>query len=460
MPNNQTTYATEYEIEQLKEEIKHLREERERLSQKEPQENQNGNQQKPDKNPEDHKPEEKEEKKPEDEKKEDNKPHTLRNILIIAGAIVLLAATIIYWLYSRNYESTDDAQIDAHISALSARVAGTVVGVYVEENQFVKAGQLLVDLDPRDLKAETALARSRLLEAQAQTQAEQPNVPVTQTTTQTNIATAGTDVAGAEAGVAAAQRDYDAALAKVAEAQANAAKARTDVERFRPLAQKDEIPQQQFDQVVATSKAMDATLASTQASAEAARKQVDQRQAQLNQARQRLVESQKNAPYQVAIRQANVASRQSSVEAARAQLNTAMLNESYTKIVAPVDGIIAKRSVEVGQRLSPGQQVMLITQLNDLWVTANFRETQIRRMHPGQSVRTHVDALNMDFDSYVDSMPAASGAVTSLLPPENATGNFVKVVQRLPMRIRFKPNQPGLDRLRPGMSAEPKVHLD
>jgi membrane fusion protein (multidrug efflux system) len=235
------------------------------------------------------------------------------------------------------------------------------------------------------------------------------------------------------------------------------------VERYRPLAEKDEIPRQQFDQAVAAAQALAATVQSNQATAAAASKQVDQRRAQLAHAQQRLQQAQQTAPSQLAIQEANVTSRRASAEAQRSQVEQAQLNLRYTRIVTPVAGIVARRTAEIGQRVTPGQEVMLITQVNgqadDLWVNANFRETQLRRLQPGQSVRIHVDAIDATFDGYIEALPAATGAVTSLLPPENATGNFVKVVQRLPVRVRFRPNQPGLERLRPGMSVEPTVRI-
>jgi membrane fusion protein, multidrug efflux system len=442
MANDRMTYASEHEIEELREEIRHLREEQQKGRSEEKKE--------------DDKKSEDKEQKPEEPKK----PHPLRKILLIILVLVVVAAGIAYWLYSRQFEDTDDAQVDGHINAITARVSGTVTGVYVEENQFVKAGQVLADLDPRDSKVALAVAQSQLAQAQAQSQAQRPNVPVTETNTRTAIATAAGDVTNAEAAVAAADHNYEAALAKVSESEANSAKAQADVERYRPLAEKDEVPREQFDQVVANAKALAATVAANQATAKAAAREADQARAQLTQAQQRAEESRQNAPRQVEMQKANVAVRQAAIQTARAQLDQARLNLSYVKIQSPVNGIVAKRSAEVGQHVEPGQQVVLITQIDDLWVTANFKETQLRRMSPGQSVRLHVDALKADFDGYVESLPAASGAITSLLPPENATGNFVKVVQRLPVRIRFKPNQNGLDRLRPGMSVEPKVRVE
>jgi membrane fusion protein (multidrug efflux system) len=435
MPDYRSTYASEQEVEELRDEVRRLREEQQH-SKKEPEDS--GKQEKP-------------------KEEEEKKPHPLRKFIILGALILVATAGLLWWMHSRQFEDTDDAQVDGHTSGIAARIAGNVVAVYVDENQFVKAGEVLVDLDPRDNKVAVEQARSQWLQAQAQTQAEQPNVPVTETTNQTTIANAGSEIVGAQAAVAAAERDYQAALAKIRESEANNAKAQLDVERYRPLAEKDEIPKEQFDQVLATAKALAATVAANQASAASSLRQVDQRRSQLTEAQQRAEEARKNAPQQVAIRQANVLSRRSSAEAAHAQLDQAMLNLQYCKIISPVNGIVSKRVAEVGEHVTPGQQVMLVTQLDDMWVTANFRETQLRKMHPSQSARIHVDALDADFDGYLDSMPAASGSITSLLPPENATGNYVKVVQRLPVRIRFKKGQTGLDRLRPGMSVEPKI---
>jgi membrane fusion protein (multidrug efflux system) len=366
---------------------------------------------------------------------------------------------LIWWLYSRQFEDTDDATVDGHISAIAARIASPVIGVYTDENAYVKTGQLLADLDPKDFEVAVEQAQGQLLQAQGQSRAELPNVPVTQVTNQTEIAVANSAVSAAEAGVAAAEKNYEAALQKVRESEANNSKAQADVERYRPLAAKDEVPQEQFAQVQANAQSLAASVSADQANARAVERQVQQAREQLSQAQTRAAEALENAPRQLAIRRANVASREAGMEAAQAALDQARLNLSYCKVVSPVEGVVAKRIAEVGQHVAPGQQLFLISQINDLWVTANFRETQLRLMRAGQSVRIHVDAIDKDFDGYVESMPAASGAVTSLLPPENATGNFVKVVQRLPVRIRFKPNQQGLERLRPGMSVEPKVRV-
>ena len=243
------------------------------------------------------------------------------------------------------------------------------------------------------------------------------------------------------------------------EVEANNAKAQADVARYKALVDKSEVSRSEYDQVVGTAKAFAASVDSARASAEAAQKVVDQRRAQLDQARSMMESARVNAPNQVAISKANLQSKQADVQAMKAQLDRAQLDLSYCKIVAPVSGVISKRTVEVGEHVSKGQRLVTLADLGDLWVTANFKESQLKQMHPGQSVTISVDAFDQDFDGTVEAMPGSTGSVTSLLPPENATGNYVKVVQRLPVRIRFKPGQQGLDRLRPGMSVVPKVWL-
>jgi membrane fusion protein (multidrug efflux system) len=448
MANDRTAYASEQEIAELRDEIRSLKEEQKRQRPAQSNGQHRDDEDQPaggdDKSEKDNQPQEK-------------KPNPRRKWIIIAAVILVTVIGIAWWLHARHFESTDDATVDGHTSGIASRISGTVVAVYVEENQFVKAGQVVVDLDPRDDQVALEQARAQLAQARNQTLSEEPNIPVTQVTNATEIASSKSTVSGAEAGVAAAEHNYDSAVDKVTEARANNAKAQADVERYRFLVEKDEISRQQFDQVVANAKALAATVAANQATALAALKQVDQSREQLAQARERAEQVEKNAPRQVEIRRANTASRESAAQAARAQVDQAELNLTYCKIATPVGGIVAKRLAEVGQHVAPGEQVLLVAQVDDLWITANFRETQLQSMHPGQSVRIHVDSLAADFDGYVESMPAASGAITSLLPPENATGNFVKIVQRLPVRIRFKNNQQGLERLRPGMSAEPKV---
>jgi membrane fusion protein (multidrug efflux system) len=376
--------------------------------------------------------------------------------------IVLLAlgvAGFLYWLHQRHFESTDDAQVDAHLNPISARIDGTIIGVYTDANRTVKVGDPLVDFDPSDYKVALQQAMAQLDQARSMVIAQQPNVPITQVENTTNISSGEAEVANAQAALGAAQRDREADAAKLDESEANNARAQADLGRYKVLIAKEEVSQQEFDQIVSTAKAQAAMVAANAAALQSADQIIGQRKAQLAQAQSRLEQYQGNAPRQIAIRRATVASNRASAEGASAQVEQARLNLSYTKIVAPVAGIVVTRSAEVGAHVSAGQQLFQIAQIGDLWVTANFKETQLRSIRPNQSVTIHVDALKRDFDGYVEDLGAATGAVSSVLPPENATGNFVKVVQRIPVRIRFKSNQDGLDRLRPGMSVEPDVRI-
>jgi len=377
---------------------------------------------------------------------------------LIVG-LILLVGGFLFWRYAQTYESTDDAQVDSHLVGVSTRIQGHVVAVYAEENQTVKQGQTLVEIDPRDFQVVVDQSKADVAQAVAAIQAENPNIPITEVTSQTNISTSQADVAGATAAVAAAEHDLAAAEAQLRQAEANNAKAQADVTRYQALVNKDEVSREQYDTVVAAAKAQAAAVDSARASADAAQKTVDQRRAQLNQAQSILNQAHHNAPRQVAISRATLRSREAAADSARARLDRANLDLSYTKIVSPVDGVVSRRSVEVGNTVQPGQQLFTVSQIGDLWVTANFKETQLRQMRPGQRVTISVDAYDQKFSGYVEYMPGATGAITSLLPPENATGNFVKVVQRLPVRIRFDKNQQGLERLRPGMSVVPKVWL-
>lgn len=394
-------------------------------------------------------------------------------LVVIVVGLALLVGGIIFWTYSQTYESTDDAAVDCHIISVTPRVTGAVTAVYADENQFVQQGQTLVDIDPRDYQVAVTQAKADLSQTQADIAAQNPNIPITQTTSQSNISTSESDVDAAKAMLASAEGDAAAAVARQAEAvaqlhqaEANAAKAQADLDRYSQLVAKDEVAKTQFDQIVANAKAQNAavdsaraTVQQTAASAQAAAKTADQRRAQVTSAATRLAQANRLAPQQLASARATLNSKQAAAGAAQSRVDKAQLDLSYTKIFAPVSGIVNKRTVEVGATVQPGQQLFSIAQITDIWVTANFKETQLKRMRPGLRVDIPIDSLGQTFTGKVESMPAATGAVSSLLPPENATGNFVKVVQRLPLRIRFDPNQNGLDRLRPGMSCEPKVWL-
>lgn len=376
--------------------------------------------------------------------------------------LVLLAAGLTglyFWLQSRQFETTDDAEVDTHVSVVSARVDGSVARVYVDENQMVKLGDPLVDLDPRDFQVSLDQARAQLAQARSMVTAQRPNVPIAQVESTANISGSEADVNNAEAAIAAAERDREVAAAKLAESEANNARAQADLSRYKILIANEEVSKQEYDQIAATAAAQTANVEANRASVESSARIVDQKRAQLAQVRTRLVQFRQTATQQVAIRQATVESQQANELGAGTQVEQAELKLSYTKIAAPVGGIVLKRSAEVGMHIAAGQQLLTIAQLGDLYVTANFKETQLRNIKPGQSATIHVDALERDFDGYVENLGGGTGALASVLPPENATGNFVKVVQRIPVRLRFKPNQNELDRLRPGMSVEPKVRI-
>jgi membrane fusion protein (multidrug efflux system) len=393
--------------------------------------------------------------------KEGNGRRGRRRAFTIFFVVVLVigVAGLLYWLHARAFESTDDAQVDGHLNPISARIDGTITHVYVEDNQMVKAGEPLVDLDPRDYEVAVEEAAAQVAQARSRVTAEQPNVPITQVENVTNISAGESDVANARAALAAAERDRDSAAAKVTEAEANNARAQADLARYNVLIKKEEVSQQEYDQIVAAAKAQAASVAGNRASFQAAAQTVDQRRAQLEEAQSRLAQYRKNAPEQVAIRRATVESNQASAQNAEAELELARLKLSYTKITAPVGGIVMKRSAEAGAHIAAGQQLLVIAQTGNLWVTANFKETQLEKLRPGQRATIHVDALKQDFRGSVESIGGSTGSIASVLPPENATGNYVKVVQRIPVRIRFDGDQGGLDRLRPGMSVEPEVRV-
>jgi membrane fusion protein (multidrug efflux system) len=334
-----------------------------------------------------------------------------------------------------------------------------VKAVYVENDQPVKAGTPLVDLDPRDYEVQVAQSRAQYEEALAQLAAQNPNVPITQTSNRSTEDTDSATVLNAEAAVAGAQYDYDSSVAKLREAEANNRKSQSDLTRYKELADKHEISLSDYDQYLANAGAQQAAVDASRAAAASSQKMVDARRAQLRQQQSKLEEDTQNAPRQVTIRQANSKSSAANAASAKAQLDIALLNLTYCHILAPVDGIATQRVAELGGRVSVGQQLVVIVQTKNIWATANFKETQLRKMHVGQRATVEVDSLAESFDGEVQYMPAATGDRTSLFPPEDATGNYVKVVQRLPVRISLNPNQRDLNKLRPGMSIDATVHF-
>ena len=384
-----------------------------------------------------------------------------KRALLIFGVVVLLAAIagVFFWMQARQFEDTDDAQVDANLSPIGTRIDGTITKVYVQNNQSVKVGDRLVDLDPGDNQVAFDQAEAQVIQARSMLSSKQPYVPITEIQNSTNILSGRADVASSTAAVAAAERDRDHAAAQVVQQEAANSKAQSDLKRYQVLVDKEEISKADFDQYTSNAKQQAANLDAARSALLAAERTVDQRRAQLDQSNSKLAESEKTAVPQLLVRRADVQQQVANLKAAEAQLEQAKLNLGYTKITAPVSGIVMKRAAQVGSHVQAGQQLLTISEISSLWVTANFKETQLLQMRPGQRATIHVDALARDFNGSVETIGGSTGSIASLLPPENATGNYVKVVQRIPVRIALDPNQEAEDRLRPGMSVEPKVRV-
>jgi membrane fusion protein, multidrug efflux system len=380
-------------------------------------------------------------------------------IAIIIGVIVLLLVAFFVYRYVSSYESTDDAQVDGHINSISARIAGNVVKLNVQDNQSVQGGTVLVEIDPADYQVAYQRAKADFEDAQAAAAGAGVNVPITSVSTTSQVSSSEADVASARAGISAARQQYEAAKAQRDQAEANNVKAQNDLGRYKQLVDKQEISQQQYDQAVAASKASEAAVQAARSLAEAAQSQVAQAQGKLAQAEANWRNAQ-TAPKQMEVIRSRAASAEAQAQRKKADLDQAQLNLRYTKIVAPVAGVVSDRTVEVGQNVAPGQELMKIIPLNDVWITANFKETQLRHMKVGQPVTLEVDANGRKYKGKVESIAGASGARFSLLPPENATGNYVKVVQRIPVKIVLEPAENKDQSLRPGMSVTPKVWIE
>jgi membrane fusion protein (multidrug efflux system) len=371
--------------------------------------------------------------------------HPRTRWVLLLVVVLLAAAAFLAWRHYSVRETTDDAQIDGHIVNVSSRVSGTVIKVNVDDNQFVNAGDVIVQLDPKDYQVAIDRAKAELADAQASSRAASIGVPITATGSTSQVATA-------QANVAAANQEVAMAKARQAEAQANYNKVAADLKRFQQLVAKDEISRQQYDAQVAAEQAARATLDAAVAAVSTAQSHVAQAEANLRSA--------KTAPEQIQVQQAKAGSAQAAAQRAQSALEQAQLNLQYTTVRAPFAGIVSKRTVEPGQVVQAGQPLIAIVNLDDLWVTANYKETQLQKMRVGQKAKCHVDAYDRDLDCHVDSIGGATGARFSLLPPENATGNYVKVVQRVPVKLVFEPNQDPQHKLRPGMSVVPTVFLD
>lgn len=389
----------------------------------------------------------------------------------VAVVVVAVIGGAWYWL-TMGHESTDDAQIDGHIAPIAARVGGTVLNVKVLDNQEVQAGEVLVLIDQSDYQLAVQRAEAELASAEANAKALRVSVPITTATTSSDVTTASATVNAAQSGVTAAEKGVAAAQARLQAAQARErqraaeqTKAQQDLTRLKDLVAKDEVSKQEYDAAVAAATAADAAhdaatsdVSEAQAAIFVAESELTQAKAALTRNRAGLVAA-RSSTQQVAMDQAKAAAAEARVKQAQAALAQAKLNLGYTTVVAPIHGIVSKKSVEVGQTVQAGQPLLAIVPLDDVWVTANFKETQLDNMRPGQEAVVSVDALGgREYKGHVQSIAAATGARFSLLPPENATGNYVKVVQRIPVKIVFNEGENKDHLLRPGMSVEPTVY--
>jgi len=374
------------------------------------------------------------------------------------GAVIAVAVVGFFvWRYLNTYEATDDAQVDGHINSVSARVAGYVLKVNVDDNQSVQKGAVLVEIDPRDYQVALERAKAELADAEATAQAMNLNVPVETIGTTTQVSTSEANVQASQAGVGAAKQQLDSARAQLQQAEANNARAQADVARYSALLAKDEVSRQVYDQANATAKANAAAVESARAAVAATQEQIAQAESRVSSAQAALQYSH-TGPQQVAASQARARAAIANVQQKRAALDAAQLDLQYCTVTAPVTGVVNKK-VEVGMNVQPGQTLLSVVPLDDIWVTANFKETQLRKMKVGQRVTIAVDAYGREYQGHVESMAGATGAQFSLLPPENATGNYVKVVQRIPVKIVLDSGQNQDHLLRLGMSVEPKVWL-
>ncbi|HSY63281.1 MAG TPA: HlyD family secretion protein [Terriglobales bacterium] len=384
-------------------------------------------------------------------------PKHRRNIIILAVILVVLIGGLFLWRYLSSYESTDDAQADVHLYPVSARVSGYVIRVNVGDNQWVEKGTVLVEIDPKDYEVAVAQAQANLVNAEATAQSLNITVPITSVNSSSQLRFTASGIEDANAGVKAAEKQLAAAHSQVVSAEANDVKAQDDLQRYKLLVDKREVAEQVYDQALAAARSSTATVMGARASESAAEQFVQQARSRLTQAEANHKYAQ-TGPQQVSSTRSRVQAAIADVEQKRALLEQAKLNLGYTKIVAPVTGEVNK-TVVVGMNVQDGQQLLTVVPLDEVWVTANFKETQLKRMRVGQKADIHIDSNGRTLKGHVDSIAGATGPLFSLLPPENATGNYVKIVQRIPVKIILEPGENRDRWLRPGMNVVPDVYL-
>src|ERR1700683_474451 len=377
--------------------------------------------------------------------------------MIGAAVVVVLVGGVFLWHYLSGFEGTDDAQVDVHLYPVSARISGYVQAVQVGDNQYVEEGATLVEIDPKDYQVAVARAQANLETAEASARALNIDVPISSVDTTSQLKYTSSDIENAKAAIAAGEKQVAAAQARIREAEAQNVKAQDDVQRYHLLLVKDEVPKQTYDYAVAAAQTDTAAIAAANAEEAAAEQNVDEARSRLVEAIAR-DESAQAGPQRVASTRARPLSAAADVAQKRAELDQAKLNLGYTRILAPVTGEVTKKVV-VGLNVDPGEQMLTVVPLDQVWITANFKETQLKRMRVGQKARIELDSNGRTYNGHVDSIAGATGPLFSLLPPENATGNYVKIVQRVPVKIVLEPGENQDHQLRPGMNVEAKVYL-
>lgn len=380
-----------------------------------------------------------------------------RRWIVIGAIIVLAVAGALFWHYLSGFVSTDDAQVDVHLYPVSARISGYVQTVNVDDNQWVNEGSTLVEIDPRDYEVALAKAQAALITSEATAKGSNIDVPISSTDTSSELKFTSSDIENAQAAIQAAEKQVAAAHARVLEAQAENVKAQDDVTRYRSLLAKEEIPKQVYDHAYAAAATDVAAIAAAEADEAAAQQAVQEAHSRLTEAEARYEDAQAG-PQRVASTRDKALSTSAEVQQNRAALEQAQLNLGYTKIYAPVSGEVTKKVV-VGLNVDPGEQLLTVVPLDQVWITANFKETQLKHMRVGQKARIELDSNGRTYNGHVDSIAGGTGPIFSLLPPENATGNYVKIVQRVPVKIVLEPGENRDHQLRPGMNVEAKVYL-
>jgi membrane fusion protein, multidrug efflux system len=385
------------------------------------------------------------------------KRRSYKRWIILATFVVLVPGGALLWIYFSGFESTDDAQVDVHLYPVSARISGYVLKVDVEDNQWVREGSTLVEIDPKDYEVALERAQAALDNSEAAAESLNIDVPISSVDASSQLKFTSSDIQNAQAAIQSAEKEATAAHARVLEAQAENVKAQDDVIRYRLLLAKDEVPKQVYDHAYAAAATDAAAVAAAEASEASAQQAVLEARSRLIEAEARYEDAQAG-PQRVASTRAKAHAAVADIHQKRAAVEQAQLNLGYTKILAPVTGEVTKKVV-VGLNVDPGEQLLTVVPLDEVWITANFKETQLKHMRVGQKVKIHLDSNGRDYNGHVDSIAGATGPLFSLLPPENATGNYVKIVQRVPVKIVLEPGENRDHRLRPGMNVEATVYL-